>query len=125
MTTHNATRNTFAARIGLILLLLALGAVPQTALAGEVTDANAFEKSATAATTADHEALAVYFGKKAEEAGKTVRLHEKMLAASLGGRNYTSMLQHCQALIRSNREAQESYTNLANLHARLAKEAGQ
>ena len=110
--------------VGLLLLLFSLVAIQQPAYADQVTDANAFEKSATATTAADHEALAAYFRGKAEAAGKEAAHHKQMLTASMSGRNYAAMLPHCRALIQANSEAQKSYQDLANLHSELAKKAG-
>ena len=105
-------------------LLLGLLIMSRPALAGDVSDANAFEKSATASTAAEHEALATYFRAKAAQAGKEVDLHTKMLTASMNGKNYAAMQPHCKGLISANQEAQKSYEELATMHSGMAKGAG-
>ena len=119
-------RSVTVARVaGLPFLLFTLVAMQPPAYADQITDANAFEKSATATTAADHEALAAYFHGKAEAAGKEAQHHKQMLTASMSGRNYAAMLPHCRGLIQANSEAQKSYEELADLHSKLAKEAGE
>lgn len=127
MTNPRSYGRATAGVIGLLVASLIVGVGYMPAFAADVSDANAFEKSATAETAADHEALATYFRGKAQAAGKDAELHEKMLTAAqgaAGGRNYSAMLPHCQGLIRASREAQKSYQDLAELHADLAKKAG-
>lgn len=116
-----AYKVTAAGVAALFALSLAMGA--GSALAADITDANAFEKSATASTAADHQALAAYFTEKAAEAGKEAELHQKMLTASMSGRNYAGMQPHCKKLISANEDAQKAYKELADLHAKLAKDA--
>lgn len=123
MTTH-CRESAFSPLVGFFTGLLVLAVAHQPAWAADVNDANAFERSATAATPADHEALVTYFRGKADTAGKEAEMHEKMLIAAqgaAGGKNYAAMQPHCKELIRANREAQKSYEGLANLHAELAK----
>jgi len=123
MTGYKTMRNTSAAFMGLLVLLLTLATVPQPALGADgVTDANVAEKGAIAATPADHEALAVYFTTKAGEAAAEIKLHENMRSRMMG-KNRARMNSHCRQLIQAARSEQEAYEDLADLHRELGKEA--
>ena len=129
MTTPSMVRSGFTTLAALIIFFFGLTALPQPAMAvGAVTDANMALKSAEAKTKADYEALAEYFREKAVEAGKTVERHERMfrgVTTGGGGKGHGSMRPHCRALIRSAREAQEAYEDVAEEYSRLAKEAAE
>ena len=122
MTTRYAMRAGFAA-----LLFLAVAGMPAPARAAAVTDANLAEMSAKAKTKADHEALAAYFQEKAAEAGKTVELHQQMYRAVAAGglKGQSGMEWHCRNAIRTARNLQEAYEELAAEHVRMASEAAQ
>ena len=127
MTTRYTIRIRWTALAGLFLLL-ALMALPPTAIAaGTVTDSNLAEKSAEAKTKADHEALAAYFQEKAADAGKTVERHQQMYRAVAAGglKGQSGMGWHCRNAIRTARNLQEAYEELAAEHLRMASEAAQ
>jgi hypothetical protein len=91
-----------------------------------VTDADVAEKIAQAKTKADYEALAVYFRDKAGEAATKVAFHEKMLASAVkweSGKQQSYHHTHCRTLIRSARDSQGAYEDLATEYSRLAREA--
>jgi hypothetical protein len=110
-----------------IVLMLALVTFPATASAADpITDANVDVKMVQATTKEDHQALAVYFQRKADEAEKNVELHERMLSRFRAQvrKGRLGMRAHCRTLIRTSREAQGAYEDLADEHAQLAEEAG-
>jgi len=110
---------------GFALLALTFVALPgSTSAGGGVTDANVAERSASASTAADHQALAEYFRGKATEESKRVAMHEDMLARMKGhGKPAKNLIPHCNSLIHSARQSQEAYENLAKLHSEMAKKA--
>ncbi len=127
MTIRNTMRTGCGTFAVLALFLFTSLALPQPVhAAGEVTDANVAEKVESAATKADHEALAAYFRGKATEAGETVQLHEKMLAATKrweSGKEQSRQIGHCGLLVRSAQEAEAAYKDLAKEHSQLAQAA--
>ncbi len=129
MTTQYVVPNRSVTLFASALALFALLAIPGLVSAGPpVTDSDVAERIAQAKTKGDHQALATYFSAKAAEAGKTVELHEKMLASIKrweSGKSQAYHDVHCRALVRSARETQAEYKDLADEHARLAGEAAQ
>lgn len=124
MTLIRRARGVAAPFARLALLGLVLAIAPERTCAEVIDDdAHAFEKSAVATTPAEHEALVSYFKRKADEFGKLVELHKKMLAAAMNGRNYSAVEMHCKRIIAADEEAQQAYQGLAAVHAKLAKEA--
>lgn len=109
----------------LIAITIGILLSPATAiLASDITDENVAEKIEAANSPSEHEALASYFDAKAVAATAEVRRHERMrIAYSRGMGKPHAMRAHCQALIRSNRNAIDEFTNLAELHRELAKQA--
>jgi len=124
MTTRNTMKTGSGVLAGLALFALTFVALPGSANAGGgVTDANVAEKSVSASTAADHQALAAYFRDKAAEESKKVAMHEDMLARMKGhGKPAKNFIPHCNSLIHSARQSQEAYENLAKLHLEIAKE---
>lgn len=116
-----------------VLLFLISGCI-SSGLAGRVTKANLAQRIATATTAADHEALAAYFRKKAAEMAAEQVRHERAIinsyteAAASGdvgpsrARIRKWMRDHCRELIESYRRVQENYLQLAEDHARMARE---
>lgn len=127
MTTRNTMRARSAIVAGLTLLFLTLAVRPLPVHAADgVTDANVAEKIDQAKTTADYEALAAYFKEEAVQAGATVTMHEKMLAAvekNAAGRSSRHHV-HCRTLIRSAKADQDAYQALADQYAEMAQAAG-
>jgi len=93
---------------------------------GPVTDANLAQRVESAKTAADHQALATYFNSQAAAAAAKVKEHREMLAAfkKSGGRPAQVWDPHCQVLIKSYTDAQQSYLALAQEQEGLAKQAG-
>lgn len=94
------------------------------AVATSITDDNVAAKIEAASSSSDHEALANYFDARAAAAAADGKRHERMRNAySRGFGKPHAMRAHCQGLIRSNREASDEFSNLAELHRELAKQA--
>ncbi len=116
-----------------VILLLLMAGCASSNIGGRVTDANAPQRIATAATAADHEALATYYRKKAEETADWQVGHEQMIlesykqyarAGDIGSSRdlvRDSMRTHCRELIKLYRAVQEKYLSLSKEHASLAR----
>ncbi len=80
-----------------------------------------------AKSKADHERLAEYFEQEAQALQAKVERHQKLAEDYEKGGSYEKvkgfMLQHCNAMIRSYREAAEESLALARMHRQLAAEA--
>jgi len=111
-------------------LSVALGVLGIVALAylpfGAAQEEKSIEQMLTEAKTpADHEAIAAYYDKEAQEAHKKHAEHQKMKewykntpAVSKGG-----FSTHCDALISYDDKAAKEYEALAKLHRKMAKSA--
>ena len=106
-----------------VLLAVALGAATAQE-GGAVTAANVAQRIESAKTAADHQALAAYFSSQAAAAAEKVKEHEGMLTALKQTRMASVMAPHCNALIKSSKEAQKDYQKLAQEEENLAKQAG-
>jgi hypothetical protein len=107
------------------LLLTALEA-PRAVAVDAVTDDTVAGRISAAKTAADHEAIAAYYHAQAAEKAKQVKHHEAMLKSydNVAGVSKELMRNHCQTLISTYRQAEQSYEGLAAEHEKLAKAAG-
>jgi hypothetical protein len=127
MKASNSRWNWHASLTAVVFLLAVVAAIPQPGHAiTTVTDENLAAALASAATAADHEALAAHFRSKAEQEAAAIAKHEAMLANLKGkGKVYNNFLPHCRSIIHSAHEAKEAYEKLADQHAAMAEAASQ
>ena len=113
----NPLRNIVFAFVPLVLL-----ALPVSAAAGDAPDIEAMIESA--ATKADHAAVAEYFERAAEEARADADRHSRMAARyqKLGGPQVEKwhLDRHCRGLVKSYRSAAEENEALATAHRTIA-----
>ena len=109
---------------GLVLVALAttlaIGWADAAVRADTITDDNVDAAVAAAKTSEDHQALAIYFTAKSQEALANVKVHKRMSLAFLG-KQRASWEAHCDSLMRSYQEQAKDYAALAKEQAALAK----
>lgn len=83
---------------------------------------------ANAKTAADHEAIAAYYDKEAATSKEKAALHRRMLEVIKkrgGGPDIAKwrMDQHCEDLVKGFDSAAKMYTEMAQAHREMAKDA--
>ncbi len=83
-----------------------------------------------AKTPGDHDALAKHYEDAAKEMQAKADEHKKMLAEyeanrTLYGKQYQSLISHCQGLMRIYEQAAAENLSMAESHRQMAKEAKQ
>jgi hypothetical protein len=80
-----------------------------------------------ARTSSDHQALATYYDQKAAAARASAAEHRKLGSSYAGnyagGRGGTSMVAHCNAIVRSQESIAADYEAMAAAHRQLAGQA--
>lgn len=123
MKSNYFARNMVLTLLAVVGLLVTGRALPVRA--ADVSAANLADKVASAATQADHDALAAYFREVAEVNAKQVAEHEAMLdrVIAAGGKPSITWQRHCKSLIAAYGSAKDEAAALAQEHEQLAKEA--
>lgn len=110
--------------IAIALLGCVAASLPATVRADDITDANVAAKVESAATVADHLAIANYYRKVAAENEEKAKLHERMRAQLSGEKASTSWRKHCTALVDSYRAAQKAAEAMVAEQEKLAASLG-
>lgn len=122
-------RRYMVAALGAILLIQALSAARLSAAEHRLTKAQLDYLIAHAKTPQDHEKLAAYYRRQAQQADLMVAEHKKMLAAyrenplSHKPMKWPTPDGYCENLIRIYGEEAKQFTALAQYHERVAKES--
>jgi hypothetical protein len=82
----------------------------------------------SARTRSDHESLAKHYDDAAKDMQATATEHKKMLAQyeankGLYGKQASSLISHCQGLVRIYEQAAAENTSMADSHRQMAAEA--
>jgi hypothetical protein len=111
--------------IGLVASVLAIVAFGYLPFSSAQEGKNIEQMITEAKTPADHEAIAAYYDKEAQEAHKKHAEHQKMIEwykntpmMSKGG-----FRTHCDSLISLDDKTAKQYEALAKLHREMAKSA--
>jgi len=116
------TRGIIGLSLGLLLIAAGAGRIHAQA-AGAITDTNVAQRIADAKTPADYEALAAYYRAQAAAEGDQVKLHEAMAKAYGPGRKgLLHSKQHCDELVRSSKQQQKVFEEMAAEEEKMAKE---
>ncbi|MFZ5510684.1 MAG: hypothetical protein ACOZCP_11590 [Pseudomonadota bacterium] len=116
-------------RTGAVFIIALSAAFVMTGCAteGPVTSGMLQEQIRNARTASDHEALAQYFQTQAADAKAQAARHRKMAETYQGAPTYRGgrgLASHCESIARSYENLEKEQLAMADLHKRLAAEAG-
>jgi Lhr-like helicase len=92
-------------------------------LRAAMTIQQATRLASTAKTAKDHQKLAKYFNQQADASEAAAKDHEAMIEAFRKTPGGDRMIEHCESLVKSNRELAQAFREMAAGHEGMAKEA--
>ena len=112
--------------IGIVMMVLAMGALGYLSV-GAAEEGKSLEQMVAAAKTpADHEALAAYYEKEAQEAHQKHAEHLQLKAAYAKVPHLTSktgLPSHCDSIAKNYDQTAKEYEALAKAHRQMATSA--
>jgi Lhr-like helicase len=79
--------------------------------------------ASTAKTAKDHQKLAKYFNQQADASEAAAKDHEAMIEAFRKTPGGDRMIEHCESLVKSNRELAQAFREMAAGHEGMAQKA--